>query len=244
MKSLKKVIADYKLLLDNVPALVTSFFIVSTIAMNISAAKIIFNAMNVAVTGGFILSWAPFLAMDTVTKRFGAKASIMLNILSAAFNVFVTIFFSIVAAIPTKEPYTEFNYIFSGVWFIVVSSTIAFVVSGVINSLLNAAIGKLFNNKTSPIEFVCRSYVSTFVGQAIDNFLFIAGVYVVAAPVFWGTEPLPILTCLGTAILGGLFELAVEAIMIPIGYRIVRRWERDGVGQSYIDAHANKEKAA
>ena len=185
MKHIKQVVADYKLLLDNVPALVTVFFVISTVIMNLAASKIIFNAMNVAVTGGFILSWAPFLAMDTVTKRFGARASIMLNILSAVFNVFTVIFLWIVAAIPTETPYPEFNYIFSGVWFIVVSSTLAFVISGVVNSLLNAAIGKLFK-KTSLIEFIARSYVSTFVGQAIDNFLFIAGVYVLFAPIFWG----------------------------------------------------------
>lgn len=236
MKQIKKVVADYKLLLDNVPALVTVFFIISTVIMNIAASKIIFNAMNVAVTGGFILSWAPFLAMDTVTKRFGARASIMLNILSAAFNVFTVIFLWIVAAIPTETPYPEFNYIFSGVWFIVLSSTVAFIVSGVVNSLLNSAIGKLFK-KTSLIEFISRSYVSTFIGQAIDNFLFIAGVYVLFAPKFWGLEPMPILTCVGTAVLGGLFELAVEAILAPAGYAIVRRWERDKVGQAYLDAH-------
>ena len=236
MKHIKQVVADYKLLLDNVPALVTVFFVISTVIMNLAASKIIFNAMNVAVTGGFILSWAPFLAMDTVTKRFGARASIMLNILSAVFNVFTVIFLWIVAAIPTETPYPEFNYIFSGVWFIVVSSTLAFVISGVVNSLLNAAIGKLFK-KTSLIEFIARSYVSTFVGQAIDNFLFIAGVYVLFAPIFWGLEPMPIITCVGTAILGGLFELAVEAILAPAGYAIVKRWERDKVGQAYINAH-------
>ena len=234
---IKKVLADYKLLLNNVPALVTSFFIVGTILMNLAAGKIIFNAANVAVTGGFILSWLPFLCMDTVTKRFGAKASIMLNILSAFGNLFAVIFLAIVAAIPTKDPYTEFNYVFGSVWFIVFGSTVAFVVSGVVNSLLNAAIGTIFKkNPDSGIAFFLRSWVSTFIGQAIDNFLFLGIVYCIFAPKYWGMS-LPVLTCLGTAILGGLFELLVEMVFSPLGLIIVRQWDKEKVGQAYIDAH-------
>ena len=110
----------------------------------------------------------------------------------------------------------------------------------VVNSILNATIGKLFKNKTSGIEFATRSFVSTFVGQALDNFIFIAGVYIVFAPKFWGLAPLPLLTCLGTAIVGGFFELLCEVVTAPVGYKIVKRWERDKVGQAYIDAHPIK----
>lgn len=234
---IKGLVADYKMLLRNVPAFVTSVFILGTVLMNLAASKIIFNAWNVAITGGFILSWLPFLCMDTVTKRFGARASIMLNVLSALGNLFAVVFLAIVAAIPTETPYPEFNYIFGAVWFICLSSTVAFIVSGVLNSIVNAAIGKLFKNRTSAAEFAARSFISTFLGQAVDNFLFIAGVYVVFAPIFWGTEPMPILTCVGTAILGGLFELLVEVVLAPVGYRVVKNWERDHVGQEYVDAY-------
>lgn len=237
----KSLLNDYKVLLRNIPALVTVAFVLGTVVMNLAASKIIFNAWNVAVTGGFILSWLPFLCMDTVTKRFGARASIMLNVLSAVGNVLVVLFLAIVAAIPTEQPYPEFNYIFGSVWFIVLSSTVAFVVSGVINSLLNAAVGKLFKkNPDSGLAFFIRSYVSTFVGQALDNFIFIAGVYVVFAPIFWDMEPLPILTCCGTAILGGFFELLVEVVFSPIGLRIVRSWDKNNVGYEYIKLHASK----
>lgn len=233
----KKVIKDYKLLLDNVPALVTVSFCISSVWMNVAAGKVIYNACNVAITGGFLVSFMPFLCLDMVAKRFGAKAAILLNLLSAAFNTLFVLGLSLVAAIPTKEDYSAFNSVLGGVWFITLSSIVAFVVSGVANSLLNAAIGKLFKNKTSGIEFATRSFVSTFVGQALDNFIFIAGVYVIFAPKFWGLTPLPLLTCLGTAIVGGLMELLCEVVTAPVGYKIVKRWERDKVGQAYIDAH-------
>lgn len=236
MQKIKSVLSDYKLLLNNVPILMTMSFVIATIAMNVAAAKIIFSFGNVAMTGGFIISFMPFLAMDTITKRMGARASIMLNVLSAVFNVLFVVFMAIVAAIPTETPYPEFNYIFSGTWFIVVASTIAFVVSGVINSLLNAAIGKMFN-KTSAAEFYSRSFISTFVGQAIDNFLFIFLTYTIFAPIFWGLDPMPVLTCLGTAIVGGFIELLLEVVFGPVGLMIVKGWERDNIGHEYIEAH-------
>lgn len=242
MKHIKKVIADYKLLLDNVPALVTVVFCIGSCWMNIAAGKIILNAFNVAITGGFLISFLPFLCLDMVSKRFGARAAILLNLLSALCNTLFTLGLSLVAAIPTKDDYTAFNSVLGGVWFITFCSIVAFVVSGVVNSLLNAAIGKLFK-KTSGVEFAARSFISTFVGQALDNFIFIAGVYVVFAPIFWKMTPLPILTCLGTAILGGLFELLAEVITAPIGYHIVKIWEANKVGQAYIDAHNVVEEA-
>ena len=238
MKSKKtSLVADYKMLLRNVPALVTVIFCVGTCWMNVAAGKVIFNAWNVAITGGFIVSFLPFLCLDIVSKRFGARAAILLNLLSAVMNTIFVLGLSLVAAIPTEQDYSAFNSVLGGVWFITLSSIVAFVLSGVVNSLLNAAIGKLFK-KTSGVEFAARSFLSTFVGQAVDNFIFIAGVYVVFAPKFWGMDPLPIFTCVGTAVVGGLFELLCEVITAPIGYKIVKNWERDGVGQEYIDAHA------
>lgn len=240
MKSkLNTVNEDYKVLLRNVPATVTVIFVLGTVLMNLAASKIIFNAWGVAVTGGFILSFLPFLCMDVVTKHFGAKAAIMLNILSALGNLFAVVFLAIVAAIPTETPYEEFNYVFGSVWFICLSSTVAFVVSGVINSLIHAGLGKLFvKNPDGKLAFFFRSYVSTFIGQFIDNFLFIWGVYVLFGPIFWGIDPLPITTCTGTGILGGFFELLVEVVFSPVGYITCKRWKREGVGKEYLELHS------
>lgn len=230
---------DYKVLLRNVPATVTVIFVLGTVLMNLAASKIIFNAWGVAVTGGFILSFLPFLCMDVVTKHFGAKAAIMLNVLSALGNLFAVVFLAIVAEIPTETPYEEFNYVFGSVWFICLSSTVAFIVSGVINSLIHAGLGKLFvKNPDGKLAFFFRSYVSTFIGQFIDNFLFIWGVYVLFGPIFWGIDPLPIMTCVGTGILGGFFELLVEVVFSPVGYITCKRWKREGVGKEYLELHS------
>lgn len=241
---MKKIIEEYKVLLRSVPAFITSFFILATVLMNLSASKIVYNAFNVAVTGGVLLSWVPFLCMDSVTKRFGARAAILLNILSALGNLFAVVFLAVVAAIPTPgSDYTAFNSTFGCVWFIALSSTIAFVVSGIVNSLLNAAIGKLFKkNPDGKLAFFTRAYISTFIGQALDNFIFMAGVYYIFAPIYWNMS-LPVLTCVGTAIVGGLLELLVEVVFSPIGYVASKRWAEEGVGQEYVDKYVNKVKS-
>ena len=239
ISKIKALIEDYKVLLRNVPAFVTASFLLCTCLMNIAASKVIFNLGAVAGTGGIILSWVPFLCMDVVTKRFGARAAILLNILSALGNLFAVIFLGIVAAIPTETPYAEFDYIFGAIWFIVLSSTVAFVASGVVNSLIHSALGKLFKkNPDGKLAFFFRSYVSTFIGQAIDNFLFMFGVYVLFGPSQWGIDAMPIITCIGTGVLGGLLELLVEVIFSPLGYVTVKRWEKEKVGQEYIDLHS------
>lgn len=236
MSKIKNIINDYKVLLRNIPALVTVAFVLGTVLMNLAASKIVFNAMNVAVTAGFFLSWLPFLCMDTVTKRFGARASIMLNIFSAVGNLFAVLFLAIAAAIPTPgSDYTSFNSVFGSVWFIVLCSTLAFVISGVVNSLMNAAIGKIFKkNPDGKLAFFTRAYISTFIGQALDNFIFMAGVYCVFSPIYWNMS-LPVITCVGTAIVGGFFELLVEVIFSPFGYLVAKKWDREHVGQEYVD---------
>lgn len=241
ISKIKSLVADYKVLLRNVPALVTVVFVVGTLAMNLAAAKVVFNFGIVAGTGGIILSWLPFLCMDVVSKHFGARASILLNILSSAFNILVTIFLAIVAAIPTEQDYSAFNASFSAVWFIVVASNVAFILSGVVNSLLNVSVGKLFKNKTSGTEFFMRSALSTFVGQVVDNFLFMWLLYTIFAPHFWGMEPMSVVTCFGTGVLGGLLELMCEVVLTPFGYKIVKNWEAANVGEEYIKLHSTAE---
>ena len=62
-------------------------------------------------------------------------------------------------------------------------------------------------------------------------------VYVIFAPKYWGMS-IPVITCLGTAVLGGIFELVVEIIFSPIGFRVSKKWAEEKVGQAYIDKHS------
>lgn len=235
---IKSLVNDYKVLLRSVPALIIIAYTVSTIAMNLAASKVIFQIGDVAGTGGLLLSWIPFLCMDTTVKRFGAKAAIMLNFFAAFVDLIVVGFFEIVVLLPGNgQDYSAFNQTLGSVWFILFGSMTAFIISGIVNSLLNAAVGKLFKkNPDGKLAFFTRSYVSTYVGQFVDNFLFMFIVYFCFAPTYWGFG-MTIATCIGTGLVGAALELITEVIFSPVGYHLSKNWANKGVGQEWLELH-------
>lgn len=238
----KSIIDDYKLLLRCLPTMVTVIFVLSVVLMNLMANKIIFQISDIAAgDGGFLLSWIPFLCMDSVTKRYGARASIMLNILGAVINIACVLLFSAIAALPGNgEDFSAFNYIFGGVWFIVLGSMVAYVASGVVNSLLNAAIGKLFKkNPDGKLAYFSRAYISTFIGQSLDNFLFAFIVYYIFAPIYWGWG-FTLTICIGAALCGGIMELFMETLFSPIGYAMCKKWDEADVGTDWIKKYGSE----
>ena len=244
MKKLKSVVEDYKLLLKSIPWWVTTLFVMAVVFMNLFANKVMFRAGNfLAADAGILLSWLPFLTMDIVVKRFGPKAATKMNIFALIANLFCVGVFAIVAAIPGDgSDYSAFNQTFSSSWFIVLGSSVAFVVSGIVNNFSNFAIGKMFKeNPDGKLAYVSRSYVSTIVGQFVDNFLFALIVFVVFGPMFWeGFEPFSLWTCIGTGVVGAVVELLMQAVFSPIGYKMCKSWKKEGVGQEYIEKYVTE----
>ena len=238
---------DWKKLLRSIPGLVTMLFIMATITMNLAANKIVWSGLVVngtpfiSITGGIFLSWLVFLLMDIITKTYGIKASIKLTLLGAIINAFAVIFLALIALFPAKYPYEGASTFFDTVfgfealsapqpWQILLSSTIAYIASGIVNAIVNGLFGKLFkNNPDGKSAFYCRSYISTTIGQFVDNFVFGA----LAFSVFAKFYTLP--TLIGIATLGALIELACEMIFSPFGYRICKKWQSEGVGKDYLD---------
>jgi uncharacterized PurR-regulated membrane protein YhhQ (DUF165 family) len=147
--------------------------------------------------------------------------------------------FAIVSAIPTETDYSAFNGIFGGSWFIVLSSSLAFLASAVVNNGLNAAIGRLFEaNPDGRAAYCTRSYISTFIGQFVDNFVFASLVFMVFAPIYWGGFSWTLPQCISCSLIGAGMELFMEVIFSPIGYGVCRRWQRENVGSAYLNAHA------
>ena len=229
-------IREWKLLFRSIPSMVVALFVVSVICMNLLANKTIVQTEWLALDGGIVVSWLAFLCMDVITKHFGPKASTGVAIFAASVNVFTSLVFYLVSIIPsTADDYTALNTIFGGTWFILLGSTIAFLVSAVINNVLNWSIGGLFRkNPDGKLAFVTRSYVSTFIGQFVDNFLFATLVFMAFAPIFWDGFHWTLLQCTTCAITGALAELLMEVVFSPIGYRVAKRWKREAVGQEYL----------
>lgn len=225
-----------QVLLRSIPATVVSLFVVSVICMNLLANKTLVQTSWIALDGGILVSWLSFMCMDVITKYFGAKASNMIAILASGINVLTCMIFYLASIIPSNAAdYTALNGILGGSWFILLGSTVAFLISAVVNNGLNRAVGKAFHrNPDGKLAYAMQTYISTFVGQFLDNWIFSVIVFVGFAPIFWDGFHWTVLQCTLCALTGAVAELIMEVIFSPIGYRVVRRWKEHQVGAEYL----------
>ena len=224
------------ILLRSIPSTVVSLFVVSVICMNLLANKTLVQTYWIALDGGILISWLSFMCMDIITKYFGPKASTKIAIFASAINLLTCLIFYIASAIPSNaNDYTAFNSVLGGTWFILLGSTIAFLTSAVINNFLNWTIGKAFRkNPDGKLAYAVQSYVSTFVGQFLDNFIFSIIVFVFFAPIFWNGFHWTVLQCAMCALTGAVAELIMEIFFSPYGYRILMNWKEHNVGMEYL----------
>ena len=237
-RKIKSLAADAKLLLRSVPSIVVVLFTISVIVMNILANKTIYRSGWLAVDGGIILSWLSFLCMDVVTKAFGPKAATKLSIFALFINLFVCVTFFLVSIIPSREDFSAFNTVIGGTWFILLSSSVAFISSAIINNFLNWGIGRLFRrHPDGKAAYIARCYVSTFVAQFFDNFIFAGLAFMVFAPVYWSGFRWTFIQCVACSLLGAFLELVMEVVFSPIGYVVLKKWKAEGVGEEYRRRH-------
>lgn len=234
---IKKSWIEFKLLLRSIPATVVTLFVVSVICMNLLANKTLIQLDWIALDGGILISWLSFMCMDIITKHFGPKAANRISILAAVINLLTCLIFFVASIIPsTADDYTAFNSIFGGTWFILLGSTIAFLASAVINNTMNWMIGKSFRkNPDGKLAYATRTYVSTFIGQFMDNLIFAVIVFMFFAPIFWDGFCWTFIQCVMCSLTGALAELVMEIVFSPIGYKITKKWQAESVGKEYFE---------
>ena len=241
---MKKLYAETKILLRSIPATVVTLFAISVVCMNLLANKTLVQLDWIALDGGILISWLSFMCMDIITKHFGPKASTIISIHAASINLLTCLIFGVASLIPSNaNDYSAFDSIFGGTWFVLLGSTVAFLASALINNFLNWSIGKSFRkNPDGKLAFAMRSYVSTFIGQFFDNFIFSVIVFTFFAPIFWDGFHWTVLQCMMCALTGAIAELIMEIAFSPIGYRITKKWQSENVGREYLD-YIEKEKS-
>ena len=227
---------EYKLLLRSIPATVVTLFVVSVVCMNLLANKTLLSLDWIALDAGILISWLSFMCMDIITKHFGPKASNRISLLACAINLLTCLIFFVASIIPSNAgDYSVFDSIFGGTWFILLGSTVAFLVSALINNTLNWMIGISFRkNPDGKLAYAMRTYISTFIGQFFDNLIFSVIVFTVFAPVFWNGFHWTLLQCTMCALTGALAELVMEMLFSPIGYGITKKWQAESVGSEYF----------
>lgn len=233
---IKREFAEISLLFRNIPSVIVSLFVVSVICMNLLANKTLIQTEWIALDGGILISWLSFMCMDIITKYFGPKASNKVVLLASAINLLTCLIFYVASIIPSNaNDYTALNNLLGGTWFVLFGSTVAFIVSAVINNFLNWLIGKCFyENPDGKLAFATQSYISTFIGQFIDNFIFSIIVFMGFAPIYWNGFHWTALQCATCALTGAAAELVMEIVFSPIGYAIIKKWKKDKVGESYF----------
>ena len=102
--------------------------------------------------------------------------------------------------------------------------------------MLNFTISRAFRrNPNGKMAYAVSVYVSTFIGQFFDNFIFSLIVFVGFAPIYWDGFHWTVTQCAACALTGAVAELIMEVIFSPIGYRITKKWSRNAVGKQYRD---------
>ena len=237
MASINKIYNETKILLRSIPATVVTLFAVSVVCMNLLANKTLVQLEWIALDAGILISWLSFMCMDIITKHFGPRASTIISIHASAINLLTCLIFFVASIIPSNaSDYSAFDGIFGGTWFVLLGSTIAFLASAVINNILNHTIGKCFRkNPNGKLAYAARSYISTFIGQFFDNFIFSVIVFVFFAPVFWDGFCWTVLQCMMCALTGAVAELVMEMLFSPFGYRITKKWQSENIGQEYFN---------
>lgn len=224
---------DTKLLLRSIPSIVVCFFTISVIMMNLLANKTLYQNKIIAIDGGILVSWVSFLCMDILAKHFGPKAANKVSIFAIGVNLLTCLIFFVASRIPSRG-FESFDQVVGGTWFILFASTVAFISSAFLNNFLNWTVAKSFKNQDGATCYFVRSYVSTFISQFFDNFIFAILTFMVFAPIFWNGFHWTFIQCLMCSLLGAGLEMLMEAIFSPIGYYVVRKWKFEGVGKEYF----------
>ena len=229
------------LLLRSVPAPVTVFFVLSVFSMNLLANKSINLGVNwLALDCGITVSWFAFLTMDIVTKHFGPKAATQLSLFAIAVNLVFSLIMFLGSLIPGTwgESFVEqggeqinvaLDNTFGGTWYVLAGSTVAFTASSLVNNFANAGIGLAFRkNPDGAAAYFLRSYVSTAMGQFVDNMIFA----LIVSHVFFGWSLLQCVTC---SLTGMVVELLCEVAFSGFGFGVCRKWKKEEVGKEYFE---------
>lgn len=231
---MKKTINDFRDLLHSVPPIIAAMFIISVVCMNLLANKSIDTGVEwLALDCGILLSWITFLSLDVMTHCYGPWAATGMSAAALLINLLMAGIFFIAGHIPGVwgESFVEgseaiintaLDNTLGGTWFILLGSSIAFMVSSLVNNFLNYGIGKRLNGDKGFGIFALRSYVSTFIAQFTDNLVFA----LLVSKIFFGWTLLQCFTC---ALTGAVLELLFEVFFSPIGYRIAKGIKKDSL---------------
>ena len=195
--------------------ILVSIYAVTSVVMNIFANKALsFGTSIIIMDGGLLISWLAFAIPNIILEVYGKRLAKFVSYTVATISFSIFIIGYIITKIPTLSSYSEqsthFAYIFDNGIRVIISSTIAFILGG----LINIHIIDLLKNKTkkdNAINFFKRALVSSIVGQFVDNFLF---QFLAFAPIGLSLYEMKCIDIWTAVISSTIVEVSLESIFI------------------------------
>ena len=224
---MKQTIREFRSLLRSAPPILVALMVLSVVGMNLLANKSINTGVDwLALDCGILFSWLAFLSMDVLTQCYGPRATTLMSAAALALNLLMAAVFFVASRVPGVwgESYVEgseavinraLDATFGGTWYVIAGSSVAFLVSALLNNFLNYGIGMRMKRADGFGVYAARSYISTFLAQVVDNMVFA----LLVCRVFFGWTLLQCFTC---SLTGAVVELLCEVLFSPMGYRISR----------------------
>lgn len=196
---------------DIVAACFVSFLLLS----NIAATKLIgvhLGPVGLVFDGGAILFPLTYILGDVLSEVYGFRAARRTIVLGFIVQVIASLTFYLVQIAPAGPDYTNqeaFAAVLGVVPRFVAASIVGYLFGQLLNSYVLVAIKERFGEK----RLWVRLLGSTLVGEAADTILFCVIAWVGVAS--FGT-------IVNLAIVGYLYKVGVEAVLLPLTYVVVR----------------------
>jgi uncharacterized PurR-regulated membrane protein YhhQ (DUF165 family) len=233
IKKIKNEWLELRELIAKINPLVMTFFVLSVVLMNLLANKSIDLSWVpgnngsypwLALDCGLFVSWLAFFSMDNIVRRFGPKASTKMTLVAVFINLVVCGVLLFAGTVSgewgasyefTGQINEALDSTIAGTWYILLGSTIAFIMSAVVHGITSFTISKLFKDKESLKTYAICSSVATSLGQFVDNFLFAF----IVSRVFFGWN---ILQCIMCSVSGMIVEFLLSFVFVPLGHKIYK----------------------
>lgn len=233
IKKIKNEWLELRELIAKINPLVMTFFVLSVVLMNLLANKSIDLSWVpgndgaypwLALDCGLFVSWLAFFSMDNIVRRFGPKASTKMTLVAVFINLVVCGVLLFAGTVSgewgasyefTGQINEALDSTIAGTWYILLGSTIAFIMSAVVHGITSFTISKLFKDKESLKTYAVCSSVATSLGQFVDNFLFAF----IVSRVFFGWN---ILQCIMCSVSGMIVEFLLSFVFVPLGHKIYK----------------------
>jgi len=198
----------------NVIDLLTILFVVGIIIGN----TIVNRTFQIGNTGWFITSAFVFFAgimviSDILVEVLGKKEFTRILFYGFGTNLIVAIVYTLVTHLPTNDVFTAdaYNLVLGQSLPIVIMSLIAYLAS----NYSNAAVMWAMKAKHGQKHFKLRAWLSTLVGQLVDNGLF----FILGLGVIVGVPMQIVLTVFVT---NCIFEVLEETLLLPFTHKLVK----------------------